>query len=553
VLNRHFDTLHNRSVYTIAAEPPQLVEALTAGAAHALDLIDLRTHQGLHPHVGALDVCPVVWQEEERHDDAVAAACEAAAGIAALGIPVFFYGELAANPERAERAYFRRGGPAELARRMGSGELQPDLGPSEPHPTAGATLVTAREPLVNWISAQSMPPLLPPYSAGSARSGLIAMLGKGHNGVRLAREEMDKLAAWIDLAVPFCGDYLEANAWSDEERARYRVFEEKRERLAAEERQNVAAWLAEKEGTPEAAPAVNTTERNTKVALELLDAAGAVQARAKSPAAGTSATLKMDREYRPGDRFRISGAEHLVLRLGAGLPESLVYAPNGMLEWPIPVGPQRRAYPPAAFAGAAHQVSARAATRAELDGYRNLALNPWDVRVAALAGSAPAPVSAPFFPHASSNNECRNDPVFFARCAIDGNLLNRRHGAWPYESWGPARGKGIWWRLDFGRPVQIDRIAIAARADFPHDSVWPRLAVEYSDGSRDTLRLKTTDQLQQFPIRPRTVAWLRFANLDAPPAPNNQGWRALTEVQVWGREAAPGEELARDRVHYRVK
>ena len=148
VLNRHFDTLHNRSVYTIAAEPPQLVEALTAGAAHALDLIDLRTHQGLHPHIGALDVCPVVWQDEDRHDDAVAAAREAAEGIAALGIPVFFYGELARSPERAERAYFRRGGPAELERRMGSGELQPDLGPSEPHPTAGATLVTAREPLV---------------------------------------------------------------------------------------------------------------------------------------------------------------------------------------------------------------------------------------------------------------------------------------------------------------------------------------------------------------------------------------------------------------------
>lgn len=147
LLNRHFDTQHNRSVYTIAAEPPQLVEALTAGAAHALDLIDLRTHQGLHPRIGALDVCPIVWQGD-RHDDAVAAAREAADGIAALGIPVFFYGELATSPERAERAYFRRGGPAELARRMGSGELQADLGPSEPHPTAGATLVTAREPLV---------------------------------------------------------------------------------------------------------------------------------------------------------------------------------------------------------------------------------------------------------------------------------------------------------------------------------------------------------------------------------------------------------------------
>jgi glutamate formiminotransferase len=63
-------------------------------------------------------------------------------------VPVFLYGALAAGAERRERAFFRRGGPAELARRMSSGELKPDLGPGEPHPTAGATLVTARPPLV---------------------------------------------------------------------------------------------------------------------------------------------------------------------------------------------------------------------------------------------------------------------------------------------------------------------------------------------------------------------------------------------------------------------
>jgi glutamate formiminotransferase/glutamate formiminotransferase/formiminotetrahydrofolate cyclodeaminase len=148
ILNRHYDTQHNRCVFTMAAKPAELVQALVAGAAHAIDLIDLRSHQGLHPHIGAMDVCPVVWQTEERHEAAIAAAREAAEGIAALGLPVFFYGELATSDERRERAFFRKGGPAELARRMGSGELKPDLGPDKPHPSAGATLVTAREPLV---------------------------------------------------------------------------------------------------------------------------------------------------------------------------------------------------------------------------------------------------------------------------------------------------------------------------------------------------------------------------------------------------------------------
>jgi glutamate formiminotransferase / 5-formyltetrahydrofolate cyclo-ligase len=148
ILNRHYDAQHNRCVFTMAAKPAELVEALVAGAAHAIDLIDLRSHQGLHPHIGAMDVCPVVWQTEERHEAAVAGARQAAEGIAEHGIPVFFYGELASSAERRERAFFRQGGPAELARRMGSGELKPDLGPDEPHPSAGATLVTAREPLV---------------------------------------------------------------------------------------------------------------------------------------------------------------------------------------------------------------------------------------------------------------------------------------------------------------------------------------------------------------------------------------------------------------------
>jgi glutamate formiminotransferase / 5-formyltetrahydrofolate cyclo-ligase len=148
VLNRHFDGEHNRSVFTIAAEPDRLLDALFAAAQEAVDLIDLTHYRGHHPHIGALDVCPVVWQEEDRREDAKAAAGEVAERIAALGIPIFFYGELATTPERVERAYFRKGGPAELARRMESGELAPDLGPSEPHPTAGATLVTAREPLV---------------------------------------------------------------------------------------------------------------------------------------------------------------------------------------------------------------------------------------------------------------------------------------------------------------------------------------------------------------------------------------------------------------------
>ena len=180
VLNTHFDEQHNRSVFTLAAERDDLAAALLAGAQQAIDLVDLRAYQGLHPHIGVLDVCPAVYVAVDAREDAIAAARAAAEGIAGLGIPVFLYGELAASEERSERAYFRKGGPAELARRMRSGELAPDLGPTEPHPSAGATLVTARRPLVAFNLELDTPnPEIARAVAGELREA-----GGGLRGVR---------------------------------------------------------------------------------------------------------------------------------------------------------------------------------------------------------------------------------------------------------------------------------------------------------------------------------------------------------------------------------
>jgi len=147
ILDRHSDADHNRSVFTLAGDPDGLQNALSAGARAAIETIDMSAHEGLHPAIGALDVCPVVWIDESTREAAEAAAREVAARIGALGVPVFLYGTLATAPDRAERAYFRNGGLPELWLRMESGELRPDAGPELPHPTAGATLVTARPPL----------------------------------------------------------------------------------------------------------------------------------------------------------------------------------------------------------------------------------------------------------------------------------------------------------------------------------------------------------------------------------------------------------------------
>jgi glutamate formiminotransferase / 5-formyltetrahydrofolate cyclo-ligase len=147
LLDRHADTDHGRSVFTIAGESGSLTEALASGAEEAVETIDMRSYSGAHPAIGALDVCPVVWFDAVGRDAARTEAVAVAEQIGGLGVPVFLYGELARDPGRAERAYFRNGGLAELWLRMESGELRPDFGPAVPHPTAGATLVTARPPL----------------------------------------------------------------------------------------------------------------------------------------------------------------------------------------------------------------------------------------------------------------------------------------------------------------------------------------------------------------------------------------------------------------------
>ncbi len=147
LLDRHTDADHDRTVLTLAGEPEALGRSLLAGAEASIATIDMGEYEGLHPAIGAIDVSPVVWLDRADRATAKTAALAIAAAIGALGVPVFLYGELATAPDRAERAYFRSGGLTELWLRMESGELRPDHGPAEPHPTAGATLVTARPPL----------------------------------------------------------------------------------------------------------------------------------------------------------------------------------------------------------------------------------------------------------------------------------------------------------------------------------------------------------------------------------------------------------------------
>jgi glutamate formiminotransferase / 5-formyltetrahydrofolate cyclo-ligase len=143
LLDVHADADHHRSVFTLVGGDAEIVDSLVAGVECARERIDLRVHEGAHPRIGAADVVPLVPIAPEDMERAEAASLAVAGRIGELGLPVFLYGAPGRGP-----AFFRRGGPEELQRRIDAGQLAPDFGPSRLDPAAGAVLVGARRPLV---------------------------------------------------------------------------------------------------------------------------------------------------------------------------------------------------------------------------------------------------------------------------------------------------------------------------------------------------------------------------------------------------------------------
>ncbi len=194
VLHRSADEDHGRAVFFLAGEPGRLHLALAAGAAEAAARIDLRTHLGLHPRVGALDVAPVVFLEESDRGAAIAEALLAADAIGAAGIPVFLYGELGGGRTRAE---LRQGGPQGLSARG----TAPDYGPAGLHPTAGATLVSARPPLIAFNLELASPATLADARDVAARiraGGPAGLPGVRALGLRLERREVIQVSTNIE-------------------------------------------------------------------------------------------------------------------------------------------------------------------------------------------------------------------------------------------------------------------------------------------------------------------------------------------------------------------
>jgi len=176
LLATHRDPDHNRCVFTLAGAPRTLAPALLEAARVAVERIDLTRHEGVHPHVGALDVAPIVHLDQATRGAACAEALVTADLLARhLDLPILMYGALAHGRTRAE---LRRGGPRELARRLAAGELATDFGPPRAHRTAGATLCAARPPLVAFNVT-----LRPPATLEQAREIATRIREGGPDGL----------------------------------------------------------------------------------------------------------------------------------------------------------------------------------------------------------------------------------------------------------------------------------------------------------------------------------------------------------------------------------
>jgi glutamate formiminotransferase len=151
VLGVSSDPNHNRSVFTFAGEAGPVEQAVLALFEWAIANIDLRTHRGEHPRIGAVDVVPFVPIEGATMSECVALAKRTAAAVSArFDVPTYLYEEASTVPGRKKLEDIRRGGFEGLPAKMADPDWTPDYGPHTPHPSAGASVIGARMPLIAY-------------------------------------------------------------------------------------------------------------------------------------------------------------------------------------------------------------------------------------------------------------------------------------------------------------------------------------------------------------------------------------------------------------------
>ncbi|MGB9876603.1 MAG: glutamate formimidoyltransferase [bacterium] len=197
------DPDHNRSVVSLIGEPEPLLEALIQASRKAVELINLNNHRGEHPRCGAIDVIPLIPLQDVSIEECIHYAHNLGEILAnELKLPVYFYGEAALKEERKDLSEVRRGGLEAIREDIKRGQRLPDLGPPEPHPTAGCVIIGVREFLVAFNVNLATPKLeIAKRIASAIREKGGGLLGVKALGINLASRGIVQVS--MNITMPF--------------------------------------------------------------------------------------------------------------------------------------------------------------------------------------------------------------------------------------------------------------------------------------------------------------------------------------------------------------
>lgn len=262
-----------------------------------------------------------------------------------------------------------------------------------------------------------------------------------------------------------------------------------------------------------------------QLTLEVKNKDGEVLA---SKSGGSRIYLIYKDEYSEGDTLVLKSSEkdvYLMLKLEDSMNEEFIYLANTELTYLVPFGEKRISYSPKSFGGAMHVLTVREATQAEISANKNLARNCYDQH-----GDTGC------YPHVHANVETRGEAMFAAKNAINGNCCNESHGGWPYESWGINMQDDAEITIEFGRTVEIDRMVLVTRADFPHDNYWKQVTFTFSDGSVLVHDMEKSYDPHDIPLNEKKkVEWIKLSNLIKDPE-DPSPFPALSQWEVYGTD-----------------
>lgn len=235
--------------------------------------------------------------------------------------------------------------------------------------------------------------------------------------------------------------------------------------------------------------------------------------------------LTYKEQYMPGDKIviRKKDTDFLSVQLDEYIAESIIYTPSDQVLFEIPFGDLKRGYDEKAFSGSMHRIRVSEPEDTVACGFRNIALNSHDKKG-----------QKKYFPHAYANLVTREDVCFFERNAIDGVKENKGHGDYPYHSWAGGAREDLEYYIDFGTNVEVEKLAFFLRADFPHDTYWKAVDVEFDDGTRETANFIKTAEGQELILKEvKTTRKIHLTNFKQAELPFS--WAALSQIEVYGR------------------